>query len=44
MRFLIIIIVLLLLVLGGLGFYLGGEEPVTSIEVAVEKPGSEDDE
>lgn len=44
MRFLIIIIVLLLLALGGLGFYLGGEEPVTAIEIAVEKPGSKGDE
>lgn len=41
MRFLIIIIVLLLLALGGLGFYLGGEEQVTTIEIVVEKPSSE---
>lgn len=44
MRFLIIIIVLLLLVLGGIGFYLGGEQPLAPVEVAVEKPGSEGDE
>ena len=44
MRFLIIILVLLLLILGGVGFYLGGEETVNRIETEVAKPGTEEAE
>lgn len=37
MRFLIIMVVLVLLALGGIGFFLGGEETVARIEIPVEK-------